>query len=227
MPLIPAFDSTPVSAAALVGGSATRSVDVRQAPPLETSSGTDVIARALAGPVVRYWLTGVWEPTSTVTYDTHELPLRVGNHEGDEATTVPPATQNPGARAYAAFKDLGRWLMLTDPDIARMVGIKRTTAYAWERDDTTPRPATVRTLMQHHAIVAAVVDRLGEVRGMDWLAAGSPSAVDLLLQGDLAAVDRRVGDLVFTPAAPSPLPGGYTPDDDDDLPPSMIASRRS
>jgi hypothetical protein len=236
MPLIPVpVDTTPLIAPPPVAAAMTRAADTGHAPPRATESGTSVLARALRVNAVPAWLDRLmheepaWpnllilddpytEPTGTVTYDIALLPLRIA---GPEATATPepdmPApTGNLGARAYAAFKDLGRWLMLDDPTVARMVGIKRTTPYAWVRESREPRPATVRLLLQHHAVVAAVVDRLGTDGAWAWLAAGSPNPVELLLAGRLDAVDEQVGELVFARTVATPPAGGYLPEHDDD-----------
>jgi hypothetical protein len=244
MPLIPfPVDTTPLIAPPPVATAMTRTADAGQMPPRATESGTSVLARALRVSAAPAWLDRLvhdepaWPdllirdelntaPTGTVTYDIAMMPLRIA--EPEAAATTEPGTAAPtgslAARAYAAFKDLGRWLMLDDPTVARMVGIKRTTPYAWEREGRQPRPVTVRRLLQHHAVVAAVVDRLGADGARAWLAAGSPSPVELLLNGRLDTVDEQVGELVFARTAPTPPAGAYMPDDE--LPPSQIAARR-
>ena len=250
MPLIPIpCDTTPLIAPLPVGSAVTRTTQTGQAPGSRpTESGTDVVAQKLTLTASQAWLERLmrkelaWPellvrdelykiPTRTVTYDVALLRLRVAeDDELDEVVTTPAATgasaNTLGARAYAAFKDLGRWLMLDDPTVARMVGIKRTTPYAWGRDGRQPRPATVRRLLQHHSVVAAVVDRLGAGDALAWLAAGNPSPVDLLLDGRLDAVDELVGELVFARNVATPAAGAYIVEDEDDIPPSQIAARR-
>ena len=233
MPVIPfPVDTTPLIAPPPVATAMTRTADAGQTPPRATESGTSVLARALRVSAAPAWPDLLVRdelntaPTGTVTYDIAMMPLRIAEPEA-AATTKPGTAATTGslaARAYAAFKDLGRWLMLDDPTVARMVGIKRTTPYAWEREGRQPRPVTVRRLLQHHTVVAAVVDRLGADGARAWLAAGSPSPVELLLNGRLDAVDEQVGELVFARTAPTPPAGAYMPDDE--LPPSQIAARR-
>jgi hypothetical protein len=246
MPAVIDLDATPLIAPPPIGTAFTRIAHA--GPPMQqaTQSGTDVIARILAASVGPAWFDRLvhYEPvwpdliahdrvypvaTGTVTYDTTALPVRAAASDANVMTArlEPALATSLGARAYAAFKDLGRWLMLDDPSVARMVGIKRTTPYAWEREGRQPRPATVRRLMQHHAVIGAVVDRLGEDSARAWLVAGSPSPVELLLDGHLDAVDQQVGDLVFSRSVRAPSAGGYLPEDDDDVPPSQIAARHT
>jgi hypothetical protein len=232
MPLIPlAVDTTPlIPPPPPVTTTVTYAGGAGGAPPRSTESGTAALARALAATAMPLWspltLLDVPSPAATIisTYDTETLPARVAEPVAESAAA--PAASTTGERAYAAFKDLGRWLMLDDTAVARMVGIKRTTPYAWERQGSEPRPATVRRLLQHHAVVAAVVDRLGETDAQAWLAAGSPSRIELLLDGRLDAIDEQVGELVFARSAASPPSGGYVPEADDDRPPSQIAAER-
>ena len=249
MPLIPVpVDTTPLIASAPVGSAITRTMQAGQAPgPRSTESGTGVVARKLTLTGSQAWLQRLlrdepawpdllvldelYKTTGTVTYDVTLLPLRVAeSDEPDEAAPTPAPSHaganSLGARAYAAFKDLGRWLMLDDPTVASMVGIKRTTPYAWEREGRQPRPTTVRRLLQHHAVVAAVVDQLGAEGASAWLAAGNPSPVELLLDGRFDAVDERVGELVFARNVAAPAAGAYIVEDEDNIPPSQIAAGR-
>lgn len=190
--------------------------------PLETNSGTDAIARAVAAISGSFSVLvtplSVTPATGTVNYDLETLPLRTI----DEGVDVLPEYRS---RSFRAFKDLGRWLALSDTEVATMVGIRRTTAYAWERDGHEPRPATVRRLMQQHALVASVIDRLGEPAGQAWLLASSPNIAERLLEGDIASVDRQISDLVFARTTETSLPGAFIDDEEPDIPPSELLKR--
>lgn len=95
------------------------------------------------------------------------------------------------------FKELGGWLHIRDDEVAALAGIARTTARSWLREGREPRPSTARRLYQLHALAAAVAGRLGDEGARLWFAAGDPAPRDLLLEGDLEPVERRVQGLLF------------------------------
>lgn len=119
------------------------------------------------------------------------------------------------SEAFAAFKDLGRWLTLDDEHVASIVRIGRTTAYAWERDGRSPRTATERWLYQIHATVAALIQRLGEDAATSFVSSGDRSPVSLLLAGDHELALRVMEAAVFD-APRRPNITAWTPDPDDD-----------
>jgi len=110
-------------------------------------------------------------------------------------TTSVPELAPP--RAYLAFKDLANWLSADEAEIADMVGIGRTTPYAWHRDGREPRPSTVRRLYEYHATLDALRRKLGEKGMQQWLELGRR---DTLLAGDLEAVGDDVRQALFLPA---------------------------
>lgn len=132
--------------------------------------------------------------------------MAMAREAGMPALTTPTTHEHMGASAgvpatspaaFEAFKELGSWLMADDGEIAAMVGIGRTTAYAWARDGHEPRPATARRIYEHRAVLDSVRRHLGEDGLRDWLLEGKPSRRDLLLVGELQRLDRDVHDLLF------------------------------
>jgi hypothetical protein len=114
---------------------------------------------------------------------------------GDRPLVEPVDVEAP--QAYVAFKKLGEWLDADDDEVARAIGIGRTTPYAWRRDGHEPRAATVRRLYELHTVLDAMRRELGRTRFLAWLSVGSPSRRDALLNGDLAAVAKDVDTLLF------------------------------
>lgn len=110
-------------------------------------------------------------------------------------TTSMPEVAPP--RAYLAFKDLADWLSADEAEIADMVGIGRTTPYAWHRDGREPRPSTVRRLYEFHATLDALRRKLGEEGMQQWLELGRR---DTLIVGDLEAVGDDVRRVLFSSA---------------------------
>jgi hypothetical protein len=124
-------------------------------------------------------------------------------------TAEPPVELSPD---LAAFKDLVRWLRSTDEEIAAMIGVGRTTAYAWQREGRSPRPRTARALHQAHALAAALVQRLGEQGAIHWLCDADPGRREHFLHGDIDAVQREAHGLLFAPVRRRPRPGSWIPE---------------
>lgn len=106
-----------------------------------------------------------------------------------------PAVAAPPA--YQAFKDLARWLEAEDGEVAKAVGIGRTTPYSWKRDGREPRADTVRRLYEYHATLLALHRRLGESGFRAWTFASRRGHREALLAGNLAAVERDVDTVLF------------------------------
>jgi len=99
--------------------------------------------------------------------------------------------------AYEAFKALGRWLDADDAAIADMVGVGRTTPYAWKRDGREPRAATTQRMYEYDATIDSLQRRLG-IRGLRrWLHEGNPSRRDTLLAGNLETLEGDVHAVLF------------------------------
>jgi hypothetical protein len=93
-------------------------------------------------------------------------------------------------QAIEATEDLIRWLSLTYQDIAQITRVAKGTIFNWRRSGAEPRPHTIRRLLRVHALLALVARRLGDEGVGRWVRAGSPSPLELLLQGDLEATER-------------------------------------
>lgn len=127
-----------------------------------------------------------------------------------------PALQS---RAYGAFTELAGWLGMTQEQTAALLGIGRTTPLAWRRGHE-PQPARARRLFQTHALVKTLVRRLGIDATRRWLERGTPSPLELIRAGDVAAADDRADEIIFGPAVSSRLDGWR---DEDDATPSLTS----
>lgn len=116
--------------------------------------------------------------------------------------------------AFDAFKDLVRWLDANDEEVANMIGIGRTTHYSWKRDGREPHRSTVRRLFQTHAVLAALVNRLGEPAVTTWLAHEDGSRRERILAGDLPSVQEEMRPLLFARRRPRVRPGSWVPDEE-------------
>ncbi len=143
---------------------------------------------------------------------------------------TPAATDPP---AYQAFKDLARWLEADEDDVAKAVGIGRTTPYSWKREGREPRADTVRRLYEYHSTLDALLRRLGESGLRAWVFASRGGHRTALLIGDLAAVESDVNAVLFGRAtdrlpdlawAPEQPPEAEPADDSEQ--PARLSGRR-
>lgn len=114
-----------------------------------------------------------------------------------EAFVATPEAVSDPPPAYEAFKDLGRWLDADDAAIADMVGVGRTTPYAWKRDGREPRAATTQRIYEYHATLDSLRRRLGISGLRRWTHEGVASRRDMLLAGDLGRLEADVHELLF------------------------------
>jgi hypothetical protein len=134
----------------------------------------------------------------------------------EETETILDQEARPRSEAFAAFKDLVRWLSATDADVAAMLGVGRTTPYtSWDRLGHPPRAASARRLFQTHAALAAVMHELGEEQGIRWLSFEDPSRREAVLAGNLQRLDDDLHELLFRPGKPRLRRGGWVADDED------------
>lgn len=186
-------------------GEALRAYESRR--PTVTSTSTLTIAATVAERLLRDLLSASIAMFTARAFETlREVVTSQEAHRDAEYLKHPE---------YRAFKELGRWLRAPDEEIAAMVGVGRTTPYAWARDQRTPRPEAARKLYQTHAVVASLVQLLGEDAAIRWLCDEDPLRRARLLRGDLAAVQREAQRVVF-PSPRRPRPGSWIPDDAED-----------
>jgi hypothetical protein len=117
------------------------------------------------------------------------------------------------SRPYATFKQLGAWLNAADEDVADAVGVRRTTPYAWRREQRTPNPRTLRRLYQLHSALSAVRQHLGEESASEWLYEAGERRRTLFLTGDISALDRDIDAIVFHGGLRRIQPGTWRPTD--------------
>jgi hypothetical protein len=137
-------------------------------------------------------------PTATATY---LQPLRIPHHYAPLEPRIAPV---PQSRAYRAFTELTAWLGMTQEETAALLEIGRTTPLAWRRGHE-PQPARARRLFQTHALVKTLVRRLGTDEARRWLGRGTPSPLELIRSGNVAAADDRAEAVIFDAAVPSRL----------------------
>ncbi len=113
--------------------------------------------------------------------------------ESSTASGKLPKARNP----IAAAEDLQTWLGLTNKDLQSITGIPERTFYDWKRTERVYRPSTVRRLWRAHALVHAVVKKLGVEDARRWFHSGAVSPLDLLLAGDLDAAEEAAHALLF------------------------------
>lgn len=117
------------------------------------------------------------------------------------STPVPVSVVAPAAAqmsAVGALDAIRTELGVTLDEIARMTGIGRTTLHYWRRTGADPRPSTVGPLWRLHALGRALAGSLGRDRALGWLRSGSPSPLDLLMNGDFAAVEDLASPWLFS-----------------------------
>jgi hypothetical protein len=114
----------------------------------------------------------------------------------------------PQSKAFTTLSDLRRWLHLSVAEAATLVGFGRTTPSSWLRAGHEPQPARARRLYQAHAIVSALVRRIGQEETLRWFLGGSPSPSELITQGDIeAAADSAEEILIGRQARRGPAAG--------------------
>jgi hypothetical protein len=156
------------------------------------------LAKFGQNPVVR---TGFFVPQifPLATRESIAFPLKDLARQLDRALT---AIDEPGPNAYRAFKEIGKWLVAGDEEVADAVGVGRTTPYSWRRDGREPRRGTAQRIYEFHAVLNAVRRQLGQERFSLWLLGGEPSRRDALLAGDLESIATSVDAVLFRSERP-------------------------
>jgi hypothetical protein len=124
------------------------------------------------------------DPTPVINHDLATL--------GDRVPTPPRTSLSAEAVAHMVAS-LGEWTGAAKADLAAMVGVRSTkTLYNWrDRPATVLRRTTQIRLVRLHALVRSIINAMGPLDGRVWLTSGTPSPLDLLVQGDIAAVEQR------------------------------------
>jgi hypothetical protein len=125
---------------------------------------------------------------------------------GVVAAKVPArrARHYPPSRAYMAFKDLGRWLAVSDDELAKIIEVSRTTvSTSWKHGNEPRKRAQARRLFQLHSVVRALHQALGDDLSR-WLESGNPCPLKLL---ELRSYERfeRFADHVIFPRGDEPV----------------------
>lgn len=123
-------------------------------------------------------------------------------------------TQARESEAYSMLSDVASWLKITKEDAAKVVGVRRTTPYAW-KEGRVPRPATARRLYYIHNLLSAVVGALGERGAISWLESGERPPRTLLLDGKIQETIDAARPIIFPdPGRPAPEIAAWYPDQD-------------
>jgi DNA-binding XRE family transcriptional regulator len=151
-----------------------------------------------------------------------------------EQTEQASAREEPGPRAWEAFKDLGEWLDAKDEEVAEAVGIGRTTVYSWQREDREPRRGTARKIYELHAAVRSLRRRLGAEGLWGWLVQGEPNRRQMIIAGNAEALSAAIDAALFSSisqpdlAAGPPDRGAVDPISDAEIPrPRRRKARRA
>lgn len=99
--------------------------------------------------------------------------------------------------AYKKFKDVARWLGLSDAETARLIGVGRTTPYAWEREAREVRPSKAGYLFEYFALLSSILGRMGADQLQVWLDSGNPTPRLLLTTRRLAAAYDAAHEILF------------------------------
>ena len=92
-------------------------------------------------------------------------------------------------------------LAVTWAQLEAITGISQQTFYDWKRKNRQARPSTLRKLRRVFSLVRALERQLGQREAAQWFQTGSPSPLEVMLEGRLDAVERQVGRML--PAAVS------------------------
>jgi hypothetical protein len=103
----------------------------------------------------------------------------------------------PAADALRAADDLRTWLGATYDDLQAITGIAKNTIHYWRRTGASPRSSTVRRLWRAHALIKALISRLGKDAAITWLRTGPGSPLGALLSGDLEGAEAAVHQVLF------------------------------
>jgi DNA-binding XRE family transcriptional regulator len=108
-----------------------------------------------------------------------------------------PALESP-SRAYREFKQLAKWLELSQQELADIIGVSRTTvSVSWGKKGKDPRnKETARLVYELHSVVSALLRALGtDLAG--WLKRGP---MELLKTREYEQFERCADEIIFASA---------------------------
>jgi DNA-binding XRE family transcriptional regulator len=108
-----------------------------------------------------------------------------------------PALESP-SRAYREFKQLAKWLEVSQQELADIIDVSRTTvSVSWGKEGKDPRnKETARRVYELHSVVSALYRVLGtELAG--WLKRGEPGPLELLVRHEYERFERRADEVIF------------------------------
>jgi hypothetical protein len=98
--------------------------------------------------------------------------------------------------------ELKSFLGLSWDHLSKMTDVNRGTYLYWQRSGGHPRPTTLRKLMRVYSLAFTVARELGDMEAAAWFRRGSPSPLELLSGGDLAAAERAARESLPTGTPP-------------------------
>jgi hypothetical protein len=160
---------------------------------------------------------GLRVPTSTPVEHTviGDPFATIGHPHAEDPATGDREAAPEDPEAYRAFKQLGAWLSVDDEQVSDMLGIGRTTPYAWKREAREPRPENARRVYEYHAVLDSLRRRLGLSGFQLWLRSGHPTRRERLLAGELEALDRDVHSVLFQQTTEDRPDLGWAPEPKD------------
>ena len=117
----------------------------------------------------------------------------------DEAVGVEQDT--PSQTNVDEAEEVRLMLAVTWSQMESITGISEQTFYDWKRNKRTARPSTLRKLKRLLALVRAVTRQRGVDAASEWFQAGAPSPVELMISGQMEAVEAQVGMMLSSALA--------------------------
>jgi hypothetical protein len=117
------------------------------------------------------------------------------------ADLVPTEPGPKPALALDAAHQLMELFEISMESLATASGVGRTTILHWQREGSSPRPSTVRSLWRLYGVGMGLRAVLGVAGTRSWLRSGSNPPLTLLNSGDIAAFEQLASRMVFDSGA--------------------------
>ena len=108
----------------------------------------------------------------------------------DMPTTPALSSRTTAPDPLSAAVELKSFLGLSWDQLSEITDVNRGTYLYWQRSGGHPRPTTLRKLMRVYSLAFTVARELGDMPAVAWFRQGSPSPLDLMSSGDLAAAEQ-------------------------------------